>query len=98
MSLREKNYRFVEGSRGISLCLPGFKPLVRLVRDIRYPSMWRIKRRDGSLTDMVNLTRAMDVALDIGDRELRERIARRHDPAQTSVEGAPMRFSGGEVP
>jgi hypothetical protein len=29
-------------------------------RDATYPNMWRIRRSDGSLSDMVNLTRAKD--------------------------------------
>jgi hypothetical protein len=31
-----------------------------LVPDERWPGMWRIRRPDGSLTDMVNLARALD--------------------------------------
>src|SRR5262249_50358542 len=32
----------------------------RIVADPKWPGMYRIKRRDGSFTDMVNLTRARD--------------------------------------
>jgi hypothetical protein len=32
----------------------------RIVPDERWPGMYRLRRPDGSLTDMVNLTRAMD--------------------------------------
>jgi hypothetical protein len=39
--------------------------LVRVVRDVKYPGMWRIKEGVfGVLSDMVNLTRAKDAALD----------------------------------
>ena len=37
------------------------KPLPRgIVPDAKWPGMYRIRRPDGSLTDMVNLTRAKD--------------------------------------
>jgi hypothetical protein len=31
-----------------------------IVPDARWPNMYRIRKPDGTLTDMVNLTRAMD--------------------------------------
>ena len=31
--------------------------------DEKWPSMWRIHRADGTISDMVNLTRAKDAAL-----------------------------------
>jgi hypothetical protein len=37
-------------------------PVVEIVPDDHWPSMWRVKRPDGSLTDMVNRTRARDAA------------------------------------
>jgi hypothetical protein len=82
-----------EGGRGIALRVASFsaQPLVMLVRDVRHSGMWRIKRRDGSLTDMLNLAGAKDLALDIGDRVLRQRAGGRR------AEGSPMRFSGEEV-
>jgi hypothetical protein len=33
---------------------------VAIVPDERFPGMYRLKRADGSLSDMVNLTRAKD--------------------------------------
>jgi hypothetical protein len=36
--------------------------LIRIERNSRYPNMWRIVRPDGSLTDMVNMTRAKDAS------------------------------------
>src|SRR5262245_48513424 len=35
-------------------------PYVAIVPDKRFPSMYRLKRTDGSFSDMVNLTRAKD--------------------------------------
>jgi hypothetical protein len=35
----------------------------QIVRDARWPSMYRIRLSDGSLSDMVNLTRAKDALL-----------------------------------
>lgn len=36
---------------------------IEVVQDAKYPSMWRVRRADGSLSDMVNLARAKDAAL-----------------------------------
>ena len=36
----------------------GRKRVDSVVLDGKYPGMWRVQRPDGSLTDMVNLTRA----------------------------------------
>jgi hypothetical protein len=45
--------------RTIGLCdLFGRKGVASVVLDGKYPGMWRVQRPDGSLTDMVNLTRA----------------------------------------
>ena len=33
-----------------------------IVEDDRYPGMWRVRMSDGSLSDMVNRTRAKDAA------------------------------------
>jgi hypothetical protein len=38
------------------------KPVLRIVPDARYPTMWRVQRPDGSLSDMANRTRAKDAA------------------------------------
>ena len=35
----------------------------QVVPDGKYPRMWRVKHPDGSLSDMVNLTRAKDAAV-----------------------------------
>jgi hypothetical protein len=36
--------------------------LAEIVQDDRYPTMWRVRRADGTLSDMLNLTRARDAA------------------------------------
>jgi len=41
----------------------GRKRVAGVVLDGKYPGMWRVQRPDGSLTDMVNLTRAKDAAM-----------------------------------
>jgi hypothetical protein len=35
---------------------------ITLVRDTDWPNMWRLRRPNGQLSDMVNLTRAKDAA------------------------------------
>jgi hypothetical protein len=47
-------------------------PLVLVIADAVYPGLWRVRTRDGCLSDMVNLARAKDVAT---------LIAMRDDPA-----------------
>jgi hypothetical protein len=54
--------------RGDRLALKGGRrasPAVEIVPGDSYPSMWRIRTRDGSLSDMVNRTRARDAARSI---------------------------------
>jgi hypothetical protein len=41
---------------------------MRIVRDQKYPNMWRIEFPDGKLSDMVNRTRAKDAAMAHGLR------------------------------
>lgn len=47
---------------GNHLC-HGKKILVTIKPDEEYPKMWRVIEWDGSLSDMVNLTRAKDAAM-----------------------------------
>ena len=42
-----------------------------VIADERWPGMWRVRRPDGSLSDMVNRSRAKDAALTMLDRDLR---------------------------
>ena len=59
---------------------------VELVRDVTYPSMWRVRLPDGSLTDMVNRTRAKDAACALLLAHLRQ--------ARDSLEAPPASFAG----
>jgi hypothetical protein len=38
------------------------RPLMSIERDSTYPNMWRVRRPNGTLSDMVNRTRAKDAA------------------------------------
>jgi hypothetical protein len=48
------------------------RALLRIVPDATYAGMWRVKRSDGSLSDMANRTWAKDAGLTIARRELGE--------------------------
>ena len=57
----ELTWKFADGIH--SLHRGGAKaPAISVVPDKTYPAMWRIKHRDGKLSDMANLTRARDAA------------------------------------
>jgi hypothetical protein len=59
-------------------CRPG-KP--KLVPDATHPGVWRVRRPDGGLSDMTNLTRAKDaVACFMETEERRQRG--RHSPSE----------------
>jgi hypothetical protein len=45
-------------------------PILHVIPDETYPKMWRIKRSNGSLSDMANLTWARDGALTVALRIL----------------------------
>ena len=45
-------------------------PLIGVEPDSKYPKMFRVRYRDGALSDMVNLTRAKDAAIAIALRSL----------------------------
>ena len=52
----------------------GRRKLIRIVEDEKYPGvMWRVKKPDGTLTYMMNRTRAKDAAITIGLRILNNR-------------------------
>jgi hypothetical protein len=48
----------------------GRKTLLRIERDTVHPEMWRVRLPDGSLTAIVNRTRAKDAAVSIAHRLL----------------------------
>ena len=57
----ELTWKFADGIH--SLHRGGAKaPAISVVPDKIYPTMWRIKYRDGKLSDLVNLSRARDAA------------------------------------
>ena len=58
-------------------------PSVDIIADARWPGMWRVKRPDGTMTDMANHTRARDAAKTILLAVLNAR--------ETSIEAPPMR-------
>jgi hypothetical protein len=51
----------------------GRKQVGSVVPDSKYPNMWRVEREDGSLTDMVNLSRAKDAAVTLALASLNNR-------------------------
>jgi hypothetical protein len=58
------NLRIQQTERGYRVMrAASHQELVHLEPDGRWPNMWRIRRPDGSRSDMVNLTRAQDAAL-----------------------------------
>jgi len=59
----------------------GRRRTIQIERDSKYSQMWRVRLPDGSLSDMVNLTRAKDAALDIA-----EGIEGRKNPHKSPLE------------
>jgi hypothetical protein len=57
-------------------------PAVEIVPDDSYPGMWRVRKQDGSLSDMVNRTRARDAARSI--------LLGILNAQETASEGSPM--------
>jgi hypothetical protein len=56
-------FRFLPAGEVFKICtMTNTKALAHIVPDKTYPGMWRVLRPDGSLSDMVNRTRAKDVA------------------------------------
>jgi hypothetical protein len=45
----------------------GRKPALRIERDPVFESMWRIRFSDGTLSDLANISRIKDAALDIAE-------------------------------
>jgi hypothetical protein len=63
MRLANIQFVFLPDGDGLKCCRPGSsRALARIVPDKVHAGMWRIVRRDGSLSDMVNSARAKDVA------------------------------------
>jgi hypothetical protein len=86
MSPREQMY--FDGNRlKIGNGLSGYS----IEPDQHYPQMWRVRRPDGSLSDMVNKSRAGDAAMAMLDRELRKLDADRGRHRATAPLGVPGR-------
>jgi len=45
-------------------------PVAEIVPDEKWPSMWRVRLPDGTLSDMVNLIRAKDAAVTLAGKAL----------------------------
>jgi hypothetical protein len=71
--------------KGDHLCRGNIKTGLSVVPDAVHAGMWRIRYPDGSLSDIVNRTRAKDAA------EYSHQRYRDYSPAETS----PVRFSEG---
>jgi hypothetical protein len=68
MRLRIDQFRFLPDGDGFKCCtLTSTKALARIVPDKTYPGMWHMVRRDGSLSDMLNLPRAKDIAFGMAE-------------------------------
>jgi hypothetical protein len=85
------------GTRGSSL--------VEVVPDDNWPGMWRVRQRDGSLTDMANLTRAKDSALAIARQVHPEAAAQgsrrfhwKQDMTERPLRPSPVRQNGRAQP
>jgi hypothetical protein len=53
----------------LDLCL-GQTVLVRMMPDPRLPGMWRVRDRDGRMSDMANITRAKETSIRFALTEL----------------------------
>lgn len=58
MEFRTRDFSWEQNRLYCRRKLTGFS----IVQDETYPVMWRVRRPDGTLTDMVNRTRARDAA------------------------------------
>ena len=58
--MRVFNYLDLNWRKDALYC--GKRKITALVQDEKYSTMWRIRLPDGTLSDMVNKTRAKDVA------------------------------------
>ena len=86
----ELTWKFVDGIH--TLHRGGLKtPAISVVPDKIYPTMWRIKHRDGRLSDMVNLSRARDaaVALAVDDYRQEKRGVRVVEAGRDSLAKSP---------
>jgi hypothetical protein len=64
---------------------------LRIVADERWPAMWRVRRADGSLSDMTNRSRARDAATVLLGRHLRRGDSHAEAPYSAPTEQAVVR-------
>lgn len=68
MRLAIQLFRFLPDGDGLKCCKhERTQALARIVPHKVYPGMWRVARPDGTLCDMLNKTRAKDIAWGIAD-------------------------------
>src|SRR5262249_13163191 len=92
-------FRFLPDGNGLKVCLPGkATALARLVPDEIHAGMWRVVRRDGSLSDMINKARAKDIAFGLAEPAIYLRSLPQFEPAKNGhfLEGSasPVRQTG----
>src|SRR5215831_13736678 len=76
-------FRFLPDGSGLKVCLPGkTTALARLVPDENRVGMWRVVRRDGSLSDMINKARAKDIAFGLAETAVYLRLPSQSKPAK----------------
>jgi len=63
----------------------GSRMVGEIVPDEKYPSMWRVVRTDGSLSDMTNRTRAKDACAAAFFGTDRQKRRRRQSPSEAAT-------------
>jgi hypothetical protein len=66
MHHRTRSVRFLSGATFDKSAAPY---VGSIISDVKWPGMYRLKRADGSLSDMVNWTRAREALASLADRE-----------------------------
>jgi hypothetical protein len=99
MRLVIAQFDYLPDGDGIKVCQPGkTKALARIVPDTQYPTMWRVVRPDGGLTDMTNPARARDMAYGRAETATYLRLEAECRPAFyghfATHTASPVRFSG----
>ena len=99
MRLAIAQFRFLSDANGLKVCLPGkATALARLVPDEIHAGMWRVVRRDGSLSDMISKARAKDIAFGLAETAIYLRSLSQFEPAKNGhfFEGSasPVRQTG----
>ncbi len=83
---RWQDLQWRDDGNGLVLCY-GRRALVRVVPDDHWPNMWRVRLRDGRLSDLSNITRAKDAAISIALADLKTE--------ETALEGVYVRAREG---